>query len=250
MNIDGKQALVTGGAAGIGLAITRALSNAGASVLVVGRDRARLDAARVGFPRVTTFSADLSRADERERVIEHVSKSQSPFDIFVNNAGTMQSFDLTGADAVRRLEAELALDLHAPIHLATALLPHLLRRPEAAIVNVTTGLVYAPFGITPGYSAAKGGLHAFTRSLRWQTRQSRLKVLELMPPTVETDLTRNFAGPKISPEKVANALVEGLRAGRDEVRPGMTQVLHVMSRIAPGFLFSAMNKAADKTPLD
>lgn len=250
MNIAGKHALVTGGAAGIGLAITRALSNAGASVLVVGRNQARLDAARVGFPRVTTFSADLSRVDERKRLVDHVSKGLPPVDILVNNAGTMQYFDLIGADAMRRLEAELALDLHAPIHLATALLPHLLGRPEAAIVNVTTGLVYAPFGITPGYSAAKGGLHAFTRSLRWQTRQSRLKVLELMPPAVETDLTSNYAGPKISPEKVASALVKGLRAGRDEVRPGMTRALHVMSRIAPGFIFEAINKAADKTPLD
>ena len=84
---------------------------------------------------------------------------------------------------------DLALDLHAPIHLATTLLPRLLERSEAAIVNVTTGLVYAPFGATPGYSAAKGGLHAFTRSLRWQTRATRLQVVDLLPPAVETDLT-------------------------------------------------------------
>jgi uncharacterized oxidoreductase len=250
MKIEGKRALVTGGTAGIGLEITRALSAAGASVLVVGRDRTKLDAVRDATARVETFAADLAESGERERLITHVSSGSPPLDILVNNAGTMQYFALTSPDALDRIERELALDLHAPIHLAVALLPRLLDRPEAAIVNVTTGLVYAPFGNTPGYSAAKGGLHAFTRSLRWQTRQSRLQVIDLLPPAVETDLTARYHGPKIGPAKVAAALLDALRTGRTDVRPGQTKALYAMSRIAPGFIFRALNAQADKAPLD
>lgn len=249
MKIEGKHALVTGGAAGIGLAITRALTAAGASVLVVGRDTAKLDAVRHLTPRVTTFAADLTDPSECGRLIAHV-QAGAPLDILVNNAGTMQYFALTAPDASARIDRELALDLQAPIHLVTALLPRLLERPEAAIVNVTTGLVYAPLGNTPGYSAAKAGLHAFTRSLRWQTRSSRVQVVDLLPPAVETDLTARYAGAKISPDKVAGALLDALRTGRTEVRPGQSKALYALSRIAPGFIFRVLNTQADKAPLD
>jgi len=250
MKIEGRHALVTGGAAGIGLAITRALTAAGASVLVVGRDRTKLEDVQAMMPSVTTFEADLADRGERERLVKHISTGSPPLDLLINNAGMMQYFALTAPDALTRLERELALDLYAPIHLVTALLPQLLERPEAAIVNVTTGLIYAPFGKTPGYSAAKGGLHAFTRSLRWQTRHSRVQVVDLMPPAVETDLTTRYDGPKIKPDKVADALIDALRTGRTEVRPGQSKALYAMSRIAPDFIFRALNKQADKAPLD
>ena len=250
MKIEARHALVTGGAVGIGLEITRALLAAGASVLVVGRNRTTLEAMQKAHPRVTVFEADLTNVGERTRLIEHVKTNAPPVDILVNNAGTMQYFSLTGENAQARLDSELALDLHAPIHLCTALLPHLLTRPEAAIVNVTTGLVYAPFGNTPGYSAAKAGLHAFTRSLRWQTRATKLKVIDLLPPAVETALTRRYDGPKISPARVAKELLDALLKGKDEVRPGQAKALYAMSRIAPAFIFGALNKQADKTPLD
>ena len=170
----------------------------------------------------------LAVAAERERLINHVATAHPPLDILVNNAGTMQYFALTGADAMQRLEAELALDLHAPIHLATAPLPRLLERPEVAIVNVNTRLVYAPFGATPGYNAAKGRLHAFTRSLWWQTRGICLQVVDLLPPAVETDMTARYDGPKTSPAKVADALIDALWSGQAEVRPGQSKALYAM----------------------
>jgi len=249
MNLKDKTALVTGGGTGIGLAITRALVGAGVHVIIAGRDLARLDRARAELGNVSTIQVDLANAAERDRLIATVLEGR-PLDILVNNAGTMQYFAMTGENALRRIDAELELDLHAPIHLSTALLPHLLSRAEAAIVNVTTGLIYAPFGSTPGYSAAKAGLHGFTRSLRWQTRDSMLKVVELMPPAVDTELTRRYDGPKVDAASVATALLRGLAAGIDEVRPGQSKALYAMSRIAPGFIFRALNKAADKVPLD
>lgn len=250
MDLKNKTALVTGGGAGIGLAITRAFHDAGAHVVIAGRDGTRLDRVRDTLGGITTIQADLADRGDREQLIGAVANLDRPLDILVNNAGIMQYFLLNDPRAQDRLDAELALDLQAPIHLSTALLPHLLGRPEAAIVNVTTGLIYAPFGNTPGYSAAKAGLHGFTRSLRWQTRDTGLKVVELMPPAVRTELTRRYDGSKIEPEAVAAALVHGLTTGVDEVRAGQSKALYAMSRLAPGFIYPTLNRLADKTPLD
>lgn len=250
MNLDQKSVLVTGGGSGIGLAIARAMHHAGAHVVITGRDMGKLDRARDELSGITAIRADLTDRAEREQLITAVLAAGRTLDILVNNAGIMQYFELAADRALDRLDDELELDLHAPIHLATALLPHLLTRPEAAIVNVTTGLIYAPFGRTPGYSAAKAGLHAFTRSLRWQTRATRLKVVELMPPAVETELTRRYDGAKIKPDRVAADLMHALANDRDNVRPGQTKALYAMSRMAPDFMFRTLNKLADRTELD
>ncbi|PYE29798.1 putative oxidoreductase [Rhizobium sp. PP-F2F-G38] len=250
MNLRNKKALVTGGGAGIGLAITQALVAAGAHVLIAGRDLGRLERVKAELGDVTTIQVDLAVYSERERLIAQTLASDLPIDLLVNNAGIMQYFALNDDRALARLDAELALDLHAPIHLATALLPHLLARPDAAIVNVTTGLIYAPFGTTPGYSAAKAGLHEFTRSLRWQTRSTTLKVIELMPPTVDTALTRRLDSPKINPARIATALIDGIQKGTDEIRPGQTKALYALSRLAPDFIYRTLNKVGDKVPLD
>lgn len=250
MELKNARALVTGGTGGIGVAITRALSAAGAEVLIVGRDPRKLAALGSELPRVSGFEADLAEADDVDRLTRHVAAMTPALDILINNAGTMQYFALTGGDAAKRLASELELDLHAPIRLTTALLPLLLRRPAAAVVNVTTSLVYAPLGNAPGYSTAKGGLSAFTKSLRWQTRDSRLLVVELLPPTVDTGMTARYDGPKTTPDKVAKALLDGLASDSVEVRPGQAKALYALSRVAPGFLFKALNKAAESVPMD
>ena len=244
MNLNGKYAVVTGGGAGIGLAITMALHKAGVRVLVVGRAGSSLERARAqGF---AVLAADLSNRVDRERVVSEIQNGAEAIDIFVNNAGTMTYFDLRSPDAMQKMEYELALDLHAPIHFSTALLPHLLNRPEAAIVNLTSGLVYAPSAGTPGYSAAKNGLHAFNQSLRWQTRKSQLQVLEVLPPTVDTDMNKHYNGPKIKPKVIGDGVRKALENGTHELRVGQAKALFLMSRIAPAGAFNMINTAMDK----
>ena len=145
------------------------------------------------------------------------------------------------------MERELALNLHAPLHFCTALLDHLITRPEAAIVNITTGLVYAPYGGAPAYSAAKAGLHAFTQSLRRQTRRTELTVIDVLPPAVDTEMTKSFDGIKIKPATVAHATIKALQRGRAEVRVGPAKVLYGLSRIAPAAAFTMINRELDKS---
>lgn len=244
MELQGKFAVVTGGGSGIGLAITRALRAAGADALIVGRDQERLATARGGDAGITTFGADLTDEGDRDRLVEHLAEGRPP-DVLVNNAGTMTDIDLHDRCAARTMENEMALDLSAPMYLTMSLLPALLGRPEAAVVNVTTGLVYAPFGRMPAYAAAKAGVHAFSQALRHQTRRDGLHVLEVLPPTVDTELTSSYGGSKIQPETVGSAVVKALINGTTELRIGQAKFLYAMSRIAPNAIFTLMNKTAD-----
>ena len=243
MKLTGKYAVVTGGTSGIGLALSRALQAHGAQVLAIGRDAAKLDAA--GELGIGVLSADVADGAERQRVIETLLDAPTPIDIFINNAGTMQKFKLLDTDAMARTEDELDLDLHAPLHFCIALLDHLISRPEAAIVNITSGLVYAPYSGAPAYSAAKGGLQAFTKSLRWQTRHTGLNVVEVLPPAVDTDMTEGFEGLKIKPTTVADAVVRTLKRDRSEARVGPAKALYALSRLAPKAAFTMINRELD-----
>jgi uncharacterized oxidoreductase len=245
MKLEGNFAVVTGGGSGIGRAITEALRAAGADVLIVVRNETRLRAARGNDSGILTLTADLADAADRNRLIEQLSDGR-PLDILINNAGSMTRIDLHDANARSLMDDDVTVDLAAPVHLSIALLPVLLERPEAAIVNVSTGLVYAPLAMNPGYSTAKAGLHAFTRSLRRQTRSDRIHVLEVFPPLVETELTKDYGGPKIGPEPVGKAVVKALTTGKSEVRVGRAKFLYAMSRIVPNGIYSTINRTVEK----
>lgn len=196
---------------------------------------------------ISVLVADLTTEPGRDALIGQVLADATPLDILVNCAGTMSRIDLRNASAAGSFDQELALDLTAPVHLTTALLPHLLSRPQAAVVNVTTGLVHAPFGDTPAYSTAKAGLRAFTQAVRWQTRAAGLQVLEVQPPTVDTGLVAQYSGLKIAPEVVGRAVVKALRSGKSELRVGQAKALGVAARLAPATVYRLMNTAGEKS---
>jgi uncharacterized oxidoreductase len=89
-------------------------------------------------------------------------------------------------------------------------------------------------------------VHAFTQALRHQTRRDALQVVEVLPPTVDTELSSGYGGPKIKPEAVGTAVVKALTKGTPELRLGQVKFLYPMSRLAPNGIFSMMNKMADK----
>ena len=234
-----KTVLVTGGSSGIGLALAEALAGRGHRVLAVGRSEAKLDAARRRVPSLQTLAADVADADDRERVVAWAEGEG--LDVLVNNAGTMRALDVRGGPTVAgAVASEIAVDLTAPVDLSLRLLPHLLSRPEAAVVNVTTGLVYAPSFAHPAYAAAKAGLHAWTRALRHQLRGTAVRVVEVLPPAVDTPLNTSD-DPKVAPEAVAEAVVDGLDRGRDEVRVGQAKALRVIAALAPPLASKMIN---------
>jgi len=108
--------------------------------------------------------------------------------VVIHNAGIMKNENLLTTNTADIALETIATNLSGPLLLTTALLPHLLQQPDATIMTVSSGLAFVPLAMTPSYSASKAAIHAYTQSLRYQLRETRVGVIELVPPDVQTDL--------------------------------------------------------------
>jgi len=229
MQIAGKLALVTGGTDGIGLALARLLKQKGASVIVCGRRAALLESARAeGFEAIET---DLSLEAGVSALFDQVKAR--PLDIVINNAGAGVDYDLSQPIDLDAVDRTIFLNLNAPIHLAALLVPQLKSRPAAALVNVTSGLAIAPRAGGPVYCGTKAGLRSFTKAIRHQLRETNVRVIEALPPVVETALTQGRPGKKMSAEACAREIVRAIEKDRIEANVGQVKLLKLVHSISP-----------------
>ena len=248
MKLKDRTVLITGGTSGIGLELASQLVTRSNTVLITGRDAGRLKEACRVVPGVVPFLSDASDSDAIAALFQEVTARFPQLDVVVNNAGIMRKLKLDGEPPPDEIVREIEVDLSGPIRMVQAFLPHLKTRPAASIVNVASGLAYIPFTIAPIYSAAKAGLHAYTRCLRTQLRGTSVEVIELLPPGTETKLFRGefekeLKGQKAMPvPELVKRAIAGIEAGKTEVRPGLAGVLGVMSRLAPHFMMKQLTR--------
>jgi uncharacterized oxidoreductase len=242
MRLAGKRVLVTGGASGIGLALAQALAAAGARVGVCGRSPARLADAARQVPGLWTAVCDVRREADVAALADRLRADWAGVDVVVNNAGVGQAYDLRRGGWLARAEDEIATNLLGALRVTARFLPELLERPEAAIVNVTSGFALVPSPAAPGYSAAKAGLRAFTRALRRQLRGTAVRVVEVLPPMVDTPLVAEARCRKMAPAAVAAAVVRGLARDRREIAIGETRWLRGGARWLPGAAEAVMTR--------
>jgi uncharacterized oxidoreductase len=242
MRLTNRVILITGGTSGIGLALAGQLRSRGNTVLVTGRDPAKLAEVASRLPGVHTFASDVSDPQAIERLCGDVLQRFASLDTLINNAGIMRNLKLAQPRALTDLTREIDINLSGPVRMVQQFLPHLLTVKDSLIVNVSSGLAFVPMPVAPIYSATKAALHAYSQALRMQVRNTSVTVVELAPPGVETPLfrgefaeeTRNMKA--MAPEVLARQAIAAIEAGRLEIRPGLANVLKAMSRIAPQFI--------------
>ncbi len=224
--------LITGGATGIGLALAEAFMSAGDEVAVCGRSEATLERFSAAHPHALAIRADVTIDADRIAMLDAVTDRFGRVDILVNNAGTFVERNfLTDIDVTKGLEQEVALNLTAPILLTGEVLR---RCPDlAAIVFVTSGYALVSPTRAPTYGAVKAGLHGFAEALRRQLAPNGTHVLELLPPLVDTPMTTNTSGRKLSPETVAAVTLKALAQRRPMALPGQTRWLPLLLRLVP-----------------
>lgn len=236
MKVSGNRVLITGGSRGIGLALARAFADHGNEVLVVARSKERLDALRAQHPGLRTFAADLSVADELEALRDHVVAEFPSVNVLVNNAAIQLNGDFLDELDARDIEAELMTDVLAPVRLTKLLLPLLAAQPGAAVVNLSSVLAFTPKETAPVYCAAKAFVHSFSTGLRYQLEARGIRVFELIPPLVDTDMTQGRGNGKMAPDAVAAAFLGAWRQDRYQVRVGRTKLFMIAHRLAPGLI--------------
>jgi uncharacterized oxidoreductase len=225
MDTSGNTVLITGGATGIGLALAENLVERGNEVIVCGRRRDKLDAAKAKVPRLHVRACDVTDSRARTSLVKWAMSTFPALNVLVNNAGIQRAVDLhAGARDLDDADAEIATNLTAPLHLAALVVSHFRTKDHAAIVNVTSGLAFTPLAAVPVYCATKAALHSLSVTLRHQLRDTSVRVFEVAPPMVATELSgrRRSADPAamMTAAEVANGLLAAMEKDVYEVALG------------------------------
>jgi uncharacterized oxidoreductase len=187
MQMTGNTVLVTGGGTGIGRGLAESLHRLGNQVVIAGRRLEPLEAVAEANPGMQILSLDQGDPADIRRFATGLTDRYPDLNVVINNAGIQRVEDLT-ASGPGAADQTIAINLLGPIRLTAALLASLLKKPRAAIVNVTSGLAFMPSALTPTYCATKAALHSYTQSLRFQLRDTSVQVIEIIPPQVQTAL--------------------------------------------------------------
>ncbi|MGA2547427.1 MAG: SDR family NAD(P)-dependent oxidoreductase [Rectinemataceae bacterium] len=248
MNDSGNCVLITGGATGIGYAMAEAFLERGNEVIICARREQRLREAQKNHPGLHIKACDLADAADRTSLVEWATSNFKGLNILVNNAGIQRDIDFTkGIDEYLAGSNEIAINLETPIILSGLFIPHLAGKNEAAIINVSSGLGFVPAAKMPVYSATKAGLHAFSMALRHQLKALGIKVFEVIPPAVDTELNREGRAGRggykadLQPEVFVAAVMKGLAGDKFEIGYGMTERSIKASREEIDRSFEQMN---------
>lgn len=188
MKMTGNTILITGGGSGIGRELARRFNALGNTVIVAGRRKATLDETIAGRDRMYATVLNVEDPEAITAFARRVTAEHPALNVLINNAGIMRRENLTRTRDLGDAEETIVTNLLGPVRLTNALTDHLLGRPNAAIVNVSSGLAFVPLSVTPTYNATKAAIHSYTVSLREQLK-GRVEVIELAPPAVQTELT-------------------------------------------------------------
>ena len=239
MNVSGKTFLLTGGTNGIGRELALQLKAKGAEVLTTGRNPERVAAMReAGFEVIEADLSDAAGVDALLAALEGRS-----LDALINNAGQLVDHEFrtggrftspnAGAPDPDASDTAIYANLSAPIRLIVGLMEGLKSRPEAAIVNVTSGLAIAPAARASVYCATKAGLRFYTLALRQQLADTNIHVIEALPPVVDTQMNEGNDMKKMSAEECARQILVAIEKNKAEANVGMTKALRVAESISP-----------------
>ncbi len=240
MQLSNNKILITGGATGIGLGLTERFLQDGNTVIICGRREAALKEVADKHANIITRVCDLSAEAGRIELYEWIAANHPDLNVLINNAGIQQWMDVSDANFYERAKEEIATNVEAPIHL-TSLFINL--KALKTVINVTSGLSFAPLTKVPVYSATKAFFHSFTLSLRHLLKAKNIEVIEMIPPALNTDLGGkglHNAAPPVS--AFIEAVFNQLKEGKTELTFGFSEAMANASQADLKNAFGRMNQ--------
>ncbi|MCJ1378337.1 hypothetical protein MMC17_001434 [Xylographa soralifera] len=226
-------ALVTGGGGGLGRAMAEYLISKGKTVIIAGRTEETLQRTASGLGHKTAYYVlDTGKIDAIPPFVEKLTKEHPEVDCLINNAGVQRPLDINNF-SLEKADQEIDINIRGPMHLAISLLPHFKTKEKGAVImNVSSVLGYIPTSvINPVYNGTKAWMHFWSMNMRTQLKETKVKIVEIVPPTVSTDLHRERSDPDdnkkeknesaLSVEEFMADLVKGWEEGKEVVGAGM-----------------------------
>jgi len=247
MKLTGRTILITGGGSGIGGGLAEAFHKLGNKVIITGRREKTLRDFAAKFPGMEAFSMDVAKDADVQRLYDVVAEKFPGLDTLVNNAGVMKWWDFAKPETLGEgLYEEIDINLKGLFRMTAVFLPLLMRQKESTLINVSSGLASVPLSRSPIYCATKAALHSFTQSLRHQLRKTPVRVVELAPPAVKTDLGKtpgvpDIEYPMLSLESFIAQTMKALGTDTMELPIGQSKMLRLGSRVLPSFFFRMLN---------
>lgn len=229
MRLNGHKVLITGGTRGIGAALGRMFLRNMSEVISVARSDTR-ERKHMGGEFI---ACDLSKGAQREKLKARLSQDHPDISVLINNAAIQKPGRFHDDYNYRDYKVEIETNISAVVDLTDALLPILQTKPEAAIVNVSSALAIQPQQNIPVYCASKAFLHSFSVALRYQLEASNVRVFELMPSLVDTEMHRGLHRAKMSPTDLARVFQRGWARNEFEISAGKISWLSLSNRISP-----------------
>lgn len=250
IDLSKSEVLITGGSDGIGKALAQRFAAAGSRVLITGRSEDKLKATASETAGIETIVNDIADPGEREKLAQHIIKNMPGFNILINNAGIQRRISLAEDQALwPERQAEIDILLSAPVHLNHLLIPVMLQHGRSSlIVNVSSGGAFIPQVFAPVYSACKAAVHSYTITLRHALQGTGCRVIELIPPAVQTSLANANTSHGAPLDAFADAVFSGLIKGdKDEIGYGPTEKLSLSLSGEP--LRDLFAKSAERFPV-
>jgi uncharacterized oxidoreductase len=249
MKLSGNTIFITGGGSGIGRGLAEALHARGNKVIIAGRRRSHLDAVIAANPGMEAVELDITDPASIARVAARLIVDHPELNVLINNAGIMQfdTVDTNIDDAL--LTSTITTNLLGPVRMTSALIEHLKGKKNAVIAYNSSVLAFVPLAIAGIYSATKAALHSYVLSQRFMLRNTDVRVLEIAPPWVRTEMMNSQEAEQAMPldEFIAETmtvlgtdadeiLVERARELRNNAGPDEHALVNGFNEQAPALL--------------
>jgi uncharacterized oxidoreductase len=221
MKMNGNTILITGGGSGIGRGLAEAFHKRGNHVIITGRRISRLKAVCDANPGITAIELDIRDPEAIKRATAQIIADNPALNVLINNAGIMELDDVAGAVDEEMLVATVTTNFGGPILMSGALVGHLKKQKDAVIINISSILGFVPLVPTAAYSAMKAALHSYTLSQRYKLHGIGIRVIEIAPPWVRTELLNSLEEERAMPlDAFIEATMAMLATDADEILVG------------------------------
>lgn len=242
MIINNKTVVITGGTSGIGYEIVKKLHNNN-KIIVISRDEIKLNSILIEFPTIEIFKADLSNIEEVKKIGENISKKHTTIDLLINNAAAQYTPTFINKYfEYESINKEITLNFTSICCLTYLLIPSLKQENKSIILNINSGLALAPKTSSAIYSATKSALDSFSQALGSQLKETNISIQQAFLDVVDTAMTEGRGKSKMSPEKAALSILEGVENNKENNDIGRVKLLRFMVHFFPSIAKKIMLK--------